>query len=211
MRTNIPQPHGRVHGGTLVLLGAMMLFGGSVFAQTPIPITVDAIKPIEIGSISPGEVREISHSDPAAARFSISGPPNTEIDLSIAVEELAALATGTSDNQSTSLTLLTTGYNCAYSVDFGATWVPFETEEPAETILLPTPSTTGDPGVVLLRVGGTVTANSDQQRGPYLGGVVVSARYHSSVGGTHPGAQTGSSRRGIGSFDEFESSNQLHE
>ncbi|HVK40748.1 MAG TPA: hypothetical protein VNA88_19600 [Candidatus Kapabacteria bacterium] len=189
----------RVAAGVLTW---MIVVAATARAGEPIPVEVTPVSQIQIGAIAPGEEREITYDMPEAAQFLITAKAHRWVTITVAIDDLDAQSPAVSDLQSNSLTLMTTGANCAYSVDDGQTWTPFESGELVEVVRMPLSSTpAAQIGRILLRIGGSVLASPSQQRGAYLGGVVVTAEY---TGANDPGpGQSPAPQPGDADDDEY--------
>lgn len=169
-----------------VACATMYVMGAAIVAKAgePVPVEVTPVKQIEIGTIAPGEARVINYDMPQAAEFLITAKRLKWITISVAVDDLESQSPTQSDEQSNQLILTTSGFNCAYSIDEGETWARFESDDLSVTLKVPaSPTPANQTGRIMLRIGGSVTAGESQQRGAYLGGIVVSAEYGKNDGG----------------------------
>lgn len=132
--------------------------------------TIDIIKQQNLlfGTLDRNKTKSVAYTAPEAGLFELRGGSRKKISISV-----SSYMPSREVNQ---LTLTILPKDIAYSRDGGVSW----TECKSATLSWTTqfPRTSGNaPAVILVRVGGTISSSSDQQRGEYRGSVRLTASY----------------------------------
>jgi len=140
----------------------------STAQSTSIEITI--VQRLDFGDLVRSRQQVIPYLDPRAAQIVLEGTPHRGV--MIAVERPFDLTKSTTGS---ALDLQLTPDLIGYSTDGGLTWSPFTSAALTEYTRFP--EGVGTRSRILLRVGGIVSSESDQQRGLYGGQFSVTARY----------------------------------
>jgi hypothetical protein len=151
----------------LLSFGLMLLAASTASAQ--VALTVNGQRGISFGTLFRNGTSSISTPTTAMAEFWVVGRQKSHVRVTVSAANLTR--TGGS------ITPSITNSDCYYSVDQGATWTAFNTGTLIQDVQLPTDTADGQFGTVRIRVGGSITAGSTQQRGDYTGSITVSASY----------------------------------
>lgn len=161
---------------TLVLTGNY----GTMRADGPHLLSVDALQQIQIGTLTRSSERIIAPNGSEAAQFIVTGKPNRKVTIAISVQTLVldngGVANGLDAAATPAMPLSVTASDVLFSTDGGVTWQPFSSDALLEDLRFPKAHGT-DVAQILVRVGCHVIASESQQRGPYTGTIAVSAEY----------------------------------
>lgn len=132
--------------------------------------TIDIIKQQNLlfGTLDRNKTKSVPYTAPEAGLFELHGGSRKKVSISV--------SSYTPSRDIDQLTLTILPKDIAYSRDGGVSW----TECKSATLSWTTqfPRTSGNtPAVILVRVGGTISSSSGQQRGEYRGSVRLTASY----------------------------------
>lgn len=168
-------------GAGIVLLIAFAGFTGpAAQAQPALAQPVLARQPLKVRSVHDmhtgtvlrlGESSVDYYSDNAAV-FAVTGDVGREVQMMVSTMGLtqADMSSGRSR-----MALTIPAELCAYSIDDGATWTPFNPTMLWQEMRFPS---RGNPAAtIVVRVGGRMSASADQHRGNYSGTITLTAIY----------------------------------
>ncbi len=147
-------------------------------AYSVVTIVVTGTHGLTFGTIARSGTVTIASSSSNAARFTVTGSKKNDVTLSII---RGAMSTSSGSSSSSSLRQMTptlSASTCQYSTNNGSTWNNFQGVIIGIVYASTTfPNSGGTTSSILVRVGGSATADSRQQRGSYSGSVTLSASY----------------------------------
>ncbi len=150
----------------VVLCGALTVSG---YAQKKeLTITVVGNRELAFGDVTRPATSTVDYSSASSAEFLVEGRKNKEVRLTVTTTDLT--------KSSVELPITITNSDCAYSTDNGVTWNTFTTGTLYQDVKFPNDKSKDKLGTILVRVGGTVNAIS-QNRGTYNGTVTLTATY----------------------------------
>lgn len=120
---------------------------------------------IAFGRVVRGTTHAVSYMSGDAAEFWVIGTKGRNVRLTVNAPNLTR--TGST------LTLSVTNATCAFSRDGGVTWTTFSTG----TLFHDTSIPNSGIGLIIVRVGGSVTPIISQTRGDYNGSITLTAAY----------------------------------
>jgi hypothetical protein len=160
---------------SMIALIAVLFVVGTTTINSAAEISITGNNGLSFGTIARSGTATVSYSATSAARFTVTGDTLKNVRLAISVVDLST-SDGTSVNSSDrSMAPTVVNADCAFSLDGGSNWTTFSTG----TLYHDTqfPSGSGATSSILVRVGGSLAAQSRQQRGTYQGQIILSATY----------------------------------
>ena len=164
------------------LLGLLHAVSGAtaVVAQTPDPIhgtgpAVHLVNNLSFSNLQRFTSRSIHYLDGDAALFIVDAEAGRTVILNITNQELAHASEAAGGRGRMKLNICKN--DCAYSIDNGLTWNEFNTSLHNQRVHLPSGAGTPPVYQILVRIGGTVTANHNQRRGGYAGELTLGVEY----------------------------------
>lgn len=151
----------------IILFGAALavlcLLPAAVAAQA---VVVTGTNNLSFGTLFRSNSRTVDEGSSSAARFTVTGRKNRKVRLTVTRTNMT--------RGSASLTLGITNADCAFSFD-GTSWTNFSTGTLYHDTRFPN---VGGTPTIYVRVGGSTSTTSKQQRGTYTGSVTLAAVYN---------------------------------
>jgi hypothetical protein len=144
------------------LLALLLITFGTVKAQL-----VLGTQAIDFGDLNRSGRSTVLYSDAGSAQFSVIARSGKKTRLTVSSVAL------TRSTRTLPITINTS--DCAFSTDGGTTWTVFSTGTLFHDVTAP--NGIFNLGTILVKVGGSVTASSTQQRGDYSGSITLTAVY----------------------------------
>jgi hypothetical protein len=160
---------------TWIIVFAMILLIDKVVGQV---ITVTATSStFPFGAMVRSQTKSIAWDNASSARFTVTGNKNRAVTLTVTRSAM----TTTNGSGAAALRTMTpslTTSTCRYSRNGGTSWSTFTTLTSGVVSVSTTfPNGSGQQQQILVRVGGSVTTGSRQQRGTYGGTITLTAAY----------------------------------
>lgn len=150
------------------LLGCMAAV--SVAAQPQ--LRVRTVHGLSLGAMFRSSESSAPYHSNNAAVFEVSGAKGAVVKFMLMATRLEQ-PDGPPNRNTMPLTVLPT--HCAYSVDNGASWTPFNSHTLWQEARLPKKG--GSSTTIMVRAGGRAVAAADQHRGHYIGAITLIAIY----------------------------------
>jgi hypothetical protein len=150
------------------LLLTVILFGAAVSVEAQVAIDIIKHQELLFGMLNREQVKSVAYTTPEAGLFEIRGESRKKVDINV-----SAYTPSLNENQ---LILTIRPQDIAYSRDGGISWTECKSATLGWTTQFPR-TTGGVPAVILVRVGGTISASPGQKRGEYRGTVRLKASY----------------------------------
>ncbi|MDB5034741.1 MAG: hypothetical protein JWQ98_1982 [Chlorobi bacterium] len=157
---------------------AMVLFiivAGASSGNGQTAISMTGVAGLTFGTFSRSSELVVAYSSSQAARFTITGDTASNVRITIAITNLAALSGASINSSDRDIGITISNSDCAYSLDGGTTWTTFSTGTLYQDTQFPA-SLSGRSSIDV-RVGGSIASGTRQQRGSYSGSVTIMAEY----------------------------------
>ncbi len=150
-----------------VLLATVLFMSSTGFVPASV-IDIITHQNLLFGTLSREQTKSVAYTAPEAGLFELHGDSRKNVEITVSVYAVTLSA-----NQ---LTLTIRPQDIAYSRDGGITWTECTSMTLSWTTQFPR-TTGGAESVILVRVGGTISTTSAQQRGEYRGSVRLKGAY----------------------------------